>query len=436
MSDTLRKVVIVGGARIPFCRSNTAYSKQSNHAMLTASIDALVDKYGLSGKTLGEVAAGTVMKLGPTTCMTREAVITSKLANDTPAYDVQQYCGTSLETVLTVGNKIATGQIDSGIAAGTDTTSDASVGVNEGLRKVLMEVNRAKTAGDRLKALAKIRPGHIVPNIPSNAEASTGKSMGQHCEDMAQAWGIARADQDQLAYDSHKKAAAAYEAGFYDDLLFAHAGVTRDNNMRPDSTLEKLATLRPAFSKDDGATLTAANSTPLTDGAAGVFLASEEYAKANGLPIAAYLVTGQTAAVDFVKADRSSDAFVRGAEGLLMAPAQAVPRMLDRLGLGLGDFDFYEIHEAFAAQVLCTLAAWEDARFAKEYLGRKTAVGSIDRTKLNIRGGSLAMGHPFAATGARIVGTLAKIIEENKGGRGLISICAAGGMGVTAVLEG
>lgn len=436
MSELPRKVAIVGGARIPFCRSNTAYSKESNHSMLTATLDTLVDKYNLAGERLGEVASGTVMHLRPTTCMTREAVIASKLANETPAYDVQQYCGTSLETVLTVGSKIALGQIDCGIAAGTDTTSDAAVGVNEGLRKILMEVNRAKTGGDRLKALMKIRPGHIVPNIPSNAEAATGKSMGQHCEDMAQAWGIKREDQDLLAFTSHKQAAQAYEDGFYDDLVFPFAGVKRDNNMRADSTLEKLASLKTAFSKSEAATLTAANSTPLTDGAAGVLLASEEWAKSKGLPILAYLVTGETAAVDFIKADKSSDSFVRGAEGLLMAPAQAVPRMLGRLGLGLGDFDFYEIHEAFAAQVLCTLAAWEDDRFAKEYLGMNKAFGSIDRSKLNVKGGSLAMGHPFAATGARIVGSLAKIIEENKGGRGLISICAAGGMGVTAVLEG
>ena len=430
-----RKVAIVGSARIPFCRSNSKYAKESNHSMLTATLNAVVDKYGLAGETLGEVAAGTVMHLRPTECMTRSAVIASTLAPETPAYDVQQYCGTSLETVLTVGNKIALGQIDSGIAAGTDTTSDAAVGVNEGLRKILMEVNAAKTGGDRLKALLKIRPGHIVPNIPSNAEAATGKSMGEHCEDMAKAWDIARDAQDQLAYDSHMKAAAAYDAGFYDDLVTPHAGVKRDNNLRADSTLEKLSTLKPVFDRSEAGTLTAANSTPLTDGAAGVLLASEEWAKAKGLPIQAYLVTGETAGVDFVKADKSNDKFVRGSEGLLMAPAQAVPRMLAKQGLGLGDFDFYEIHEAFAAQVLCTLAAWEDPRFCQTYLGLDKPLGSIDRAKLNVKGSSLAVGHPFAATGARIVGTLAKILEENKGGRGLISICAAGGMGVTAILE-
>lgn len=435
MSQSLKRVAIVGGARIPFCRSNTAYSKISNHQMLTAAINAIADKYDLAGMTLGEVAGGTVLKLNPQDVMTREAVLESKLAPQTPAYDVGQYCGTSLETVILVANKIATGQIESGIAAGTDTTSDAPIMINEGLRKIFMEVNRAKTGQQRAKALTKIRPKHLAPKIPSNAEARTRKSMGQSCEDMAQAWGIARADQDQLAFESHKKAAAAYEAGFYDDLVVPYAGVTRDNNMRPDSTLEKLATLKPVFDKSGAGTLTAANSTPLTDGAAAVFLCSEEYAKANNLEVQAWFVTGQTAGVDFVKANDSKDQFVRGAEGLLMAPAFAVPAMLERSGLKLQDFDFYEIHEAFAAQVLCTLKAWEDERFCKEYLGLDKPLGSIDRSKLNVKGSSLAMGHPFAATGARIVSTLAKILEENKGGRGLISICAAGGMGVTAILE-
>ncbi len=432
---SVRKVAIVGGARIPFCRSNTAYAKLSNHEMLTAALNALADKYQLAGKTLGEVAAGTVLKLDPSDTMTREAVLESKLANNTPAYDVGQYCGTSLETVMAVANKIALGQIESGIAAGVDTTSDAPVGVNEGLRRIFMEVNRARSGAERAKALAKIRPRHIVPKIPQNAEKRTGKSMGQSCEDMAQAWDIARADQDQIAYESHKKAAAAYEAGFFDDLVFPCNGVQRDNNLRPDSTLEKLATLKPCFSKSEAATLTAANSTPLTDGAAAVFLCSEDYAKKNKLKVQAWFVTGETAAVDFVKANESNDKFVRGAEGLLMAPAQAVPRMLDRLGLSFDDIDFFEIHEAFAAQVLCTLKAWEDPKFCKTYLGKDAPLGAVPREKLNVKGSSLAVGHPFGATGARIVATLAKILEENGKGRGLISVCTAGGMGVAAVIE-
>lgn len=435
MSQKLNRVAIVGGARIPFCRSNTAYAKISNHQMLTAAINAVVDKYNLAGKTLGEVAAGTVLKLNPQDVMTREAVLESKLHPHTPAYDVGQYCGTSLETTILIANKIALGQIECGIAAGTDTTSDAPIMINEELRKIFMQVNQAKTGQQRAKALLQIRPKHLAPRIPSNAEARTKKSMGQGCEDMAQAWGIGRAEQDELAFNSHKNAAAAYEAGFYDDLVFPYAGVTRDNNMRPDSTLEKLATLKPAFDKSPAGTLTAANSTPLTDGAAAVFMCSEEYAKANDLPVQAYFVTGQSAAVDFVKANNSKDAFVRGAEGLLMAPAFSVAKMIERQGLSLQDFDFYEIHEAFAAQVLCTLKAWEDERFCKEYLGLDKPLGAIDRSKLNVKGSSLAMGHPFAATGARIVSALAKILDENKGGRGLISVCTAGGMGVTAILE-
>lgn len=435
MADSARKVVVVGGARIPFCRSNTAYAKQSNQQMLTAALKACVNKYNLKGKTLGEVSGGTVLHLHPAQCLTREAMMDSGLAAATPAYDVQQYCGTSLETLILVANKIALGQIDSGIAAGVDTTSDAPIGVNEGLRKIMMEINRARTTQDRLKAVAKIRPSHIVPAIPANQEPRTGKSMGQSCEDMAQAWGIKRQDQDKLAYESHMKAAAAYKDGFYDDIVFPHAGAKVDNNMRSDSTIEKLSTLKPVFSKSEAATLTAANSTPLTDGAAAVFLCSEEYAKANDLPIQCYFVTGQTAGVDYVKANNSKDKFIRAAEGLLMAPAQSVSMMIDRAGISLQDFDFYEIHEAFAAQVLCTLAAWEDKRFCKEYLGKSKPLGSIDRSKLNIKGGSLAMGHPFGATGARIAGTLAKIIDENKGGRGLISVCTGSGMGVTAIFE-
>lgn len=430
-----RKVVIVGGARIPFCRSNTAYAKLSNHQMLTAALNAVADKYNLAGKKIGEVAAGTVLKLDPSDTMTREAVMESKLANETPAYDVGQYCGTSLETTILIANKIALGQIECGIAAGTDTTSDAPVGVNEGLRKIFMEVNRAKTGADRAKALAKIRPKHIVPNIPQNAEKRTGKSMGQACEDMAQAWGIAREDQDQLAMESHQKTAAAYEAGFYDDLVFPCNGVQRDNNLRPDSNMEKLSSLKPCFSKSDAATLTAANSTPLTDGASAVFLCSEDYAKENKLPIQAYFVTGETAAVDYVNGNESRDQFVRGSEGLLMAPAQAVPNMLDRMGLTFDDIDFFEIHEAFAAQVLCTLKAWEDPKFCKQYLGKSKPMGTVPREKLNVKGSSLAVGHPFGATGARIVGSLAKILEENGKGRGLISVCTAGGMGVAALIE-
>ena len=426
MATLPRKVAIVGGARIPFCRSNTAYATQSNQDMLTAALQATADKYNLGGKVLGEVAAGTVLPLRPASCLTRESVLGTSLHPNTPAYDVQQYCGTSLETAILVANKIALGQIDCGIAAGVDTTSDAPVGVNEGLRKIFMEVNRAKTGGDRMKALAKIRPSHIVPSIPANGEPRTGLSMGEHCEVMAQEWGIKREDQDQLAFESHKKAAAAYDAGFFDDLIFEHAGVKRDNNLRADTTLEKLATLKPAFDKKSGnGTLTAANSTPLTDGAAATFLCSEEYAKANNLPVQAYFVTGQTAAVDFVGRK----------EGLLMAPAYSVSMMLDRMGLKLQDFDFYEIHEAFAAQVLCTLNAWEDKDFCTQRMGRKAAMGSIDRSKMNVKGSSLAVGHPFAATGGRILATLAKIIDENKGGRGLISVCTAGGMGVTAIIE-
>ncbi|MGQ3056594.1 MAG: acetyl-CoA C-acetyltransferase [Nevskia sp.] len=421
-----RKVAILGGSRIPFARSNGAYATRSNADMLTATLKAVVDKYQLHGERLGEVAAGAVLKHSRDFNLTRECVLSSGLSAETPAYDLQQACGTSLETVMTVGSKIALGQIESGIGAGVDTASDAPIGVGEGLRKILLEANRAKTAGQRLAAFAKFRPKHLVPLIPGNNEPRTRLSMGAHCELMAKQWGIPRAEQDQLALESHQKAALAYDSGFFGDLVVPYAGLNRDNNLRGDTTLAKLASLKPAFDKANG-TLTAGNSTPLTDGAAAVLLASDDWAKAHGHKPLAYLTAYETAAVDFASGRK---------DGLLIAPAFAVPRMLARMGLKLQDFDFYEIHEAFAAQVLCTLKAWESPTFCKERLGLDKPLGSIDRSRMNIRGSSLGLGHPFAATGARIVATLAKIISENGGGRGLISICTAGGMGVTAIIEG
>lgn len=421
---TPRKVAIVGGARIPFCRSNTRYASLSNQDLLTGAFKALVDKYQLADKPVDEVAAGAVLKHARDFNLARESVLGSGLDPHTPAFDVQQACGTSLETAILIGNKIAMGQIECGIAGGADTTSDAPIALNDHLRKILLQVNSAKTTGERLKALAGIRPKHIVPELPSVTEPRTGLTMGDHCELMAKEWNISRKAQDELAYNSHMKAAKAYEEGFYDDLIFPFHDVKRDNNMRPDSSLDKLATLKPAFDRDGG-TLTAANSTPLTDGASAVLLTSQDYAKKHDLPVLAYLTPySQTAGVDFV-----------GGEGLLMAPTYSVANMLDKAGLTLQDFDFYEIHEAFAAQVLCTLEAWESADYCKNVLGRDKPLGSIDTDKLNVKGGSVAMGHPFGATGGRIVAGLAKILDEAGGGRGLISICAAGGMGVTAIIE-
>ena len=420
-----RKVAILGGVRIPFARQNTAYATRSNQDMLTAALKGVVDKYQLHGERLGEVAAGAVLKHSRDFNLTREATLSSGLSMETPAYDLQQACGTSLETAITVGSKIALGQIECGIAAGVDTASDAPIGVSEGLRKILLAANRAKTNGQRLQALAKFRPRDLTPSIPAVNEPRTRLSMGQHCEIMAKEWKNPREEQDELAYESHRKGAQAYDSGFFADLIVPYAGLERDNNLRADSSVEKLSRLKPAFDKVNG-TLTAGNSTPLTDGASAVLLASEDWAKAHGLKPQAYLASYETAAVDYVERR----------EGLLMAPSYAVPRMLERNGLKLQDFDFYEIHEAFAAQVLCTLKAWEDPNFCKDRLRLDKPLGSIDRSRLNIHGSSLALGHPFAATGGRILATLAKIIAENGGGRGLISICTAGGMGVTAIVEG
>ncbi len=420
----VRRVAVLGGNRVPFARSNTAYSKVSNQELLTAALRGLVDRFGLQGQRMGEVVAGAVIKHSRDFNLTRESALSSGLAPETPAYDIQQACGTGLEATILVANKIALGQIECGIAGGTDTTSDAPIGVGEGLREILLDLNRAKTTGERLKILSRFRPGHLKPEIPQNGEPRTGLSMGGHCQITAHEWSIPRDEQDQLAYESHQKLAAAYEEGFFRDLMTPLAGLEKDNILRPDTTLEKLATLKPVFDQENG-TMTAANSTALTDGASCVLLASEEWAKANNMEVKAYLTFSEVAAVDFV--DKK--------EGLLMAPAYAVPRMLEKAGLTLQDFDFYEIHEAFAAQVLSTLKAWEDPAFCKDRLGLDKPLGSIDRNKLNIKGSSLATGHPFAATGGRIVATLAKLLEEKGSGRGLISICAAGGQGVTAILE-
>ena len=423
-AGTIRRVAVIGGNRIPFARSNTAYSKISNQELLTAALRGLVDRFDLQGKRPGEVVAGAVIKHSRDFNLTREAVLSSGLAPETPAYDIQQACGTGLEAAILVANKIALGQIDYGIAGGTDTTSDAPIGVNEGLREVLLDLNRAKTTGDRLKLLTRLRPSHLIPNIPANSEPRTGMSMGDHCQVTAHEWAIPREDQDQLTLESHQKLAAAYEEGFFDDLMTPLAGLTKDNILRPDTTMEKLAALKPCFDRERG-TMTAANSTALTDGASCVLLASEEWAKANKMPIQAYLTFSEVAAVDFV--DKK--------EGLLMAPAYAVPRMLEKAGISLQDFDFYEIHEAFAAQVLATLKAWESPEFCREKLGLDKPLGSIDRNRMNLKGSSLATGHPFAATGGRIIATLARQLEQKGSGRGLISICAAGGQGVTAILE-
>ncbi|MGW5354658.1 acetyl-CoA C-acetyltransferase [Streptomyces sp. NPDC004031] len=422
--QTVRRVAVIAGNRIPFARADGPYATASNQDMLTAALNGLAERTGLAGERVGEFTAGAVLKHSRDFNLARETVLGSVLAPDTPAYDVQQACGTGLQAVFAVAAKIALGVIDSGIAGGADTTSDAPLGVNDQLRRTLLAARRARTLGGRARALAAVRPRHLVPDIPRNAEPRTGLSMGEHAALTAAQWGITREAQDELAAASHQRLAAAYDRGFFEPLVTPFRGLARDQNLRPDSTPEKLARLRPVYGGPDG-TMTAGNSTPLTDGAAVVLLASEEWAAAHGLEPLAFLTAYETAAVDFVS----------GAEGLLMAPAYAVPRMLSRAGLGLDDFTHYEIHEAFASQVLATLAAWEDKDYCVSRLGLDAALGSLDRARLNVAGSSLATGHPFAATGARIVATLAHhLAGEASPARGLVSICAAGGQGVTAVL--
>lgn len=425
MSDnSVRKIAIIGGSRIPFCRSNTLYAEQTNLDMLSAAIQGVVDRFGLSGKQLDLVLGGAVTTHSKDFNLAREAVLSTTLSPLTTGVTLQMACGTSLEAALLAGGQIAAGQIDCAIVSGTDTTSDAPIVFQRRFAQRLVKLGKARSFKDRLAAFKGFSPKELAPQPPRNAEPRTGLSMGQHCERMAKEWEITREEQDQLTFESHQKAAAAWESGFFDQLVAPHNGVIRDNIIRPDTSQEKLAKLKPAFDRKHG-TLTAGNSTTLTDGAAAVLLASEEWAKANDLPVQAWLTLGRTASVDFANQD----------EGLLMAPTVAVAEMLERAGLTLQDFDFYEIHEAFAAQVLCTLKAWESERYCRERLGLEAALGRIDRSRMNVRGGSVAIGHPFAATGARILSTLAAILEEAGSGRGLISVCTAGGMGVSAIVE-
>lgn len=422
----LRPVAIVGGNRIPFARSDKAYAQASNQDMFTTTLDGLVSRFNLQGERLGMVVGGAVLKHSRDFNLVRESVLGSALSPYTPAYDLQQACGTGLQAVVTVGDAIAAGRIDAGVGGGTDTTSDAPIGVNDELREFLLSINRARTTADRVKLLGHLRPSMVGLEIPRNGEPRTGMSMGDHAAITAKEFGVRREDQDELAAASHRNMAAAYDRGFFDDLVTPFLGLTRDDNLRPGSTVEKLATLKPVFGAALGdATMTAGNSTPLTDGASAVLLSTDEWAAQRNLPVLAHLVDSETAAVDYV----------HGPDGLLMAPTYAVPRLLARNGLTLQDFDYYEIHEAFASVVLATLQAWESDEYCKERLGLDGALGKIDRSKLNVNGSSLAAGHPFAATGGRIVASLAKMLAEKGSGRGLISICAAGGQGVTAIIE-
>jgi acetyl-CoA C-acetyltransferase len=423
MSD-IKKVCIIAGKRIPFMRSSTSYMGRPLRELIKPAMDSLISELNLEGREIGEVAMGAVNKHAYDFALAREIVMDSKLSPMTPATDVQKACGTSLETVVMLGNKIALGQIDCAIAGGVDTNSDVPIEFKKSFSDRLLKLAAARSLSDRLKALAGFSPSEILPKLPAIKEGRTGKSMGESCEEMAKTWGITREAQDKLAFDSQQKAAAAYAEGWYDDLVVEFNGKKKDGVLR-ETKLEKLSSLKPAFDKTSGkGTLTAGNSTALTDGASCVFLCSEEYAKENNLTPLAHLTYSQSAAVNYVND-----------EGLLMAPAYAVPKMLKKAGLTLQDFDFYEIHEAFAAQVLCTLEAWKSDDFCKEKLGLDSALGEIDMSKLNVKGGSLALGHPFAATGARIVTGLAKLIDEKGSGRGLISICTAGGMGITAIIE-
>jgi acetyl-CoA C-acetyltransferase len=425
-SSLPRPAAILGGNRIPFARSNGPYAQASNQDMFTSALEGLIARFGLAGEAVDEVVGGAVLKHARDFNLIRECVMGSTLSDATPAYDVQQACDTGIQAAILAANKIALGQTDVAIAGGVDTTSDAPLGVNDDLRRLLVKVNASKSTADKVKLLAHVRPSHLAPDVPRNAEPRTGLSMGDHAAITARKWGITREAQDELTVASHQNLAAAYDRGFFDDLVTPYLGLSRDQNLRPDSSMEKLAKLKPVFGAgEEGATMTAGNSTPLSDGASTVLLATDEWAAERRVPVLAYLTHSQTSAVPYVHGD----------EGLLMAPVYAVPKMLARAGLTLEDFDYYEIHEAFASQVLATLAAWEDGDFCRSHLGLDGPLGSIDRSKLNVNGSSLAAGHPFAATGGRILATAAKLLAEKGSGRALISVCAAGGQGVVAIVE-
>lgn len=422
-NKTMRPVAILGGSRTPFTKSFTQYSRTSNKELMKATLKDLVAKTSLQGERLGDVSLGAVMKNASDWNLSRESLLSSGLDPHTPGYDVQRACGTGLETAAQIALKIASGQIESGIAGGTDTNSDIAGVLPHEFSWIMMEAQKEPSMMAKLKKFAELKPEYLKPRFPNVQEPRTGLSMGQHCEMMVKDWKITREAQDELALQSHKNAARAYDAGFYNDLVFEFKGLKKDTFVRGDTSLEKLSKLKPAFDFSGTGTLTAGNSTPLTDGAAAVLLGSEDFAKQHNLPILAYLRDAEYAAVDYVNG-----------EGLLMAPAVAVGRLLKRNGLTLQDFDFYEIHEAFAGQVLCTLKAWESDEYCQKNFGSK-ALGSIDRSKMNVNGGSLALGHPFAATGGRILASLAKMLAQKGSGRGLISICTAGGMGVVAIVE-
>ena len=418
------RVAVIGGMRIPFCRAHSVYANCSNQDMMTAALEAVVNRYDLRGQVLGDVALGAVIKHSRDWNLARESVIGSGLSVRTPGVDMQRACGTSIEAAIDIANKIALGQIDSGIAGGTDSISDAPIVYRDGFRRIMLESFRGRSFMQKLSPWFRLRPRHFKPEFPGVTEPRTGLSMGESTEITAKEFEVLREHQDQLALASHVKAAAAYDSGFYKDLIEPFQGCEEDNNIRRDTTIEKLQKLKPVFDRSENGTMTAGNSTPLTDGAAAVLLASEEWAQLKNLEVSAYFTHCKVAAVDYIKSD-----------GLLMAPAYAVSEMLKDANLTLQDFDFYEIHEAFAAQTIATLMAWQSESFCRDRLGRNAPMGPIDLTRLNVKGGSLAIGHPFAATGARIIATMAKLLKENGKGRGLISVCTAGGMGVTAIME-
>ncbi len=423
-----RRVAIVDGLRTPFAKSGTVFRNESTLDLANSVVAELVARTGIDTATVGQVVYGTVVADIAAPNIAREIVLAGPFPQTVDAFSVSRACATSTQSFVSGSQAILLGDADIVIAGGADSLSRPPITYSDRFVEILMEANAAKDMPSKVKAFSKVRPKDLAPNPPAIAERSTGKTMGHSAEDMAKENGITREAQDEFAVRSHAKAIEAWEAGIFDQEVMPYPlapkyteTVEQDNIPRTDSTTEKLAGLRPVFDKRYGS-VTAANASPLTDGASALMLMDESVANALGYEPKAYLKSYAFAAID-------------PNWQLLMGPTFAAPLALDRAGMTLDDIDVIDMHEAFAAQVLANIQAFESDAFAAKYLGRGNAIGEIDMDKFNLYGGSISIGHPFAATGARQIMTMANELERRGGGTALVTQCAAGGLGAAVILE-
>lgn len=423
-----RRAAVVAGLRTPFLRSGTAFAVMSALDLATAAVTELMARTGLEPDDVDRVVFGTVVPWTETHNIAREVVIDSGLPRSTDAYSVSRACATGTQALVDAAQAIVLGDAEVVVCGGTESLSRIPVTYHDEVVRALREASRAKDPLAKARALTRIRPGQLVPDPPDLDERSTGLTMGESAEVMAKENGIPREEQDEFALRSHRRAVAAWEAGIYDQEVMAvpvppgyREAVERDGIPRPDTSLEKLASLPPVFDRRHGS-VTAGNSSPLTDGAAALVVMEEARARALGYEPLAYVRSWAFAAVD-------------PGWQLLMGPAFAAPVALDRAGMKLDDLDLVDVHEAFAAQALSNLRAFASREWARRHLGRDEPLGEVPDEKLNVHGGSIALGHPFAATGARQVLTMARELERRGGGTALITQCAAGGLGAALVLE-